>query len=202
MANKTRSSKRQIKPPARFNDHMSSAVSQKKDEMCTGTGDKGIKTASSIGMVGKGKNRAGVAMNVVSKGGKVTDESSVKEVNEDVNRNTGETKKKDLDVSVMDKDGEVSIGEGDNVVPITDKDGGKVNNEVNNGENNSVNSSANTRDNTVPKNTQRNTYARMVTKDVRIVNNRLSFVPTEISNEGNEIVIFYEDLVQKGSSQW
>jgi Tfp pilus assembly protein FimT len=90
---------------------------------------------------------------------------------------------------MMDKDGEVLVGNRDNTGPVTAKDDGKVNNEVNNGENNSVNSSTNTGDKNDPNKTQRNTYARMVTKDVRAVNNRLSFVPTEISNEGNEFVI-------------
>ncbi|GJX87693.1 RNA-directed DNA polymerase, eukaryota, reverse transcriptase zinc-binding domain protein [Tanacetum coccineum] len=46
------------------------------------------------------------------------------------------------------------------------------------------------------------TYAKMVTKDMKIVNNKLDFVPTVISKEGSEIVIFDEALVEKGSAQW
>nr|GEW22767.1 hypothetical protein [Tanacetum cinerariifolium] len=40
-------------------------------------------------------------------------------------------------------------------------------------------------------------YAKMVTKDIMIVNNKLDFVPTEISEEGSEIVIFDEALMDK-----
>ncbi|GJQ95931.1 RNA-directed DNA polymerase, eukaryota, reverse transcriptase zinc-binding domain protein [Tanacetum coccineum] len=46
------------------------------------------------------------------------------------------------------------------------------------------------------------TYAKMVTKDMQIVNNKLDFMPTEINEDGSEIVIFDEDLVDKGSVQW
>ncbi|GJW20731.1 hypothetical protein Tco_0031353 [Tanacetum coccineum] len=46
------------------------------------------------------------------------------------------------------------------------------------------------------------TYAKMVTKDLKIVDNKLSFVPTEINEEGGEIVIFDEALVDKGSAKW
>ncbi|PWA56332.1 hypothetical protein CTI12_AA420710 [Artemisia annua] len=47
-----------------------------------------------------------------------------------------------------------------------------------------------------------NTYARMVAKDIKSVDNKLSFVPTEISDEGSDIVIFDEELVNKGTAQW
>ncbi|GKD86137.1 hypothetical protein Tco_1357291, partial [Tanacetum coccineum] len=46
------------------------------------------------------------------------------------------------------------------------------------------------------------TYAKMVTKGMHIVNNKLYFIPTEINKDGSEIVIFDEDLVDKGSVQW
>ncbi|GJW39228.1 RNA-directed DNA polymerase, eukaryota, reverse transcriptase zinc-binding domain protein [Tanacetum coccineum] len=42
------------------------------------------------------------------------------------------------------------------------------------------------------------TYTKMVTKDMHIVNNKLDFIPTEINENGSEIVIFDEDLVDKG----
>ncbi|GKB00107.1 hypothetical protein Tco_0828100, partial [Tanacetum coccineum] len=44
--------------------------------------------------------------------------------------------------------------------------------------------------------------ALMVTvTDMKIVNNKLDFIPTEISKEGSEIVIFDEALVEKDSAQ-
>ncbi|GKG54067.1 hypothetical protein Tco_0557590, partial [Tanacetum coccineum] len=46
------------------------------------------------------------------------------------------------------------------------------------------------------------TYAKMVSKDVKMVNNKLDFVPTVFNEEGTEFVIFDEDLVEKGSAQW
>ncbi|GJY36109.1 RNA-directed DNA polymerase, eukaryota, reverse transcriptase zinc-binding domain protein [Tanacetum coccineum] len=46
------------------------------------------------------------------------------------------------------------------------------------------------------------TYAKMVTKGMQIVNNKLDFIPTEINEDGSEIMIFDEDLVDKGSVQW
>ncbi|PWA76477.1 hypothetical protein CTI12_AA233760 [Artemisia annua] len=42
----------------------------------------------------------------------------------------------------------------------------------------------------------------MVAKDIKSVDNKLSFVPTEISDEGSDIVIFDEELVNKGTAQW
>ncbi|PWA37166.1 hypothetical protein CTI12_AA593070 [Artemisia annua] len=61
-------------------------------------------------------------------------------------------------------------------------------------------------DNTEVKGSSRkyigNTYARMVAKDIKSVDNKLSFVPTEISDEGSDIVIFDEELVNKGTAQW
>ncbi|GJX43273.1 hypothetical protein Tco_0259949 [Tanacetum coccineum] len=45
------------------------------------------------------------------------------------------------------------------------------------------------------------TYAKMVTKDMKIVNNKLAFVPTIINEEGSEFVIFDETLVEKCSAQ-
>ncbi|GJW32974.1 RNA-directed DNA polymerase, eukaryota, reverse transcriptase zinc-binding domain protein [Tanacetum coccineum] len=45
----------------------------------------------------------------------------------------------------------------------------------------------------VTNNSQR-TYARMVTKDMKIVNNKLGFVPTMRNEEGSEIMIFDEAL--------
>ncbi|GJW60304.1 RNA-directed DNA polymerase, eukaryota, reverse transcriptase zinc-binding domain protein [Tanacetum coccineum] len=46
------------------------------------------------------------------------------------------------------------------------------------------------------------TYAKMVTKDLKLDDNKLDFVPTELNEEGDGIVIFDEALVDKGSSQW
>ncbi|GKC30974.1 hypothetical protein Tco_1038268 [Tanacetum coccineum] len=45
------------------------------------------------------------------------------------------------------------------------------------------------------------TYAKMVTTDMKIVNNKLDFIPTEISEEGGDIVIFDEAFVEKDSAQ-
>ncbi|GJZ52412.1 hypothetical protein Tco_0606927 [Tanacetum coccineum] len=45
------------------------------------------------------------------------------------------------------------------------------------------------------------TYVKMVTTDMKIVNNKLDFIPIEISEEGSEIVIFDEALVEKDSAQ-
>ncbi|GKA07497.1 RNA-directed DNA polymerase, eukaryota, reverse transcriptase zinc-binding domain protein [Tanacetum coccineum] len=50
-------------------------------------------------------------------------------------------------------------------------------------------------------NTQK-TYAKVVTKDLKVVNNKLDFIPTVINEEGSEFVIFDEDLVEKESAQW
>ncbi|GJX81118.1 RNA-directed DNA polymerase, eukaryota, reverse transcriptase zinc-binding domain protein [Tanacetum coccineum] len=44
--------------------------------------------------------------------------------------------------------------------------------------------------------------SKMVTKDMKIINNKLAFTPTVINEEGSEIVIFDEALVEKGSAQW
>nr|GEX17593.1 RNA-directed DNA polymerase, eukaryota, reverse transcriptase zinc-binding domain protein [Tanacetum cinerariifolium] len=46
------------------------------------------------------------------------------------------------------------------------------------------------------------TYANMVTKDMKVVHNKLDFVPTVINEEGSEFVIFDETLVEKGSAYW
>ncbi|GJQ91963.1 RNA-directed DNA polymerase, eukaryota, reverse transcriptase zinc-binding domain protein [Tanacetum coccineum] len=46
------------------------------------------------------------------------------------------------------------------------------------------------------------TYAKVVTKDMKIVDNKLNFIPTKINEEGSEIVVFDEALVAKGSAQW
>ncbi|GKA68338.1 reverse transcriptase domain, reverse transcriptase zinc-binding domain protein, partial [Tanacetum coccineum] len=45
-------------------------------------------------------------------------------------------------------------------------------------------------------------YANVVTKDVMYVDNKLNFIPTEVTDEGCEVVIFDEALVDKGSNQW
>ncbi|GJV17423.1 RNA-directed DNA polymerase, eukaryota, reverse transcriptase zinc-binding domain protein [Tanacetum coccineum] len=49
-------------------------------------------------------------------------------------------------------------------------------------------------------NTSQRTYAKMVTKDVKVVNNKLDFVPTVINEEGHEFVNFDENLVEKGTT--
>ncbi|GJZ21103.1 hypothetical protein Tco_0558142 [Tanacetum coccineum] len=51
-------------------------------------------------------------------------------------------------------------------------------------------------------NKSQRTYANMVTKDMKVVNNKLDFVHTVINEEGSEFVIFDETLVEKGSAQW
>ncbi|GJT03879.1 bifunctional inhibitor/plant lipid transfer protein/seed storage helical domain-containing protein [Tanacetum coccineum] len=45
-------------------------------------------------------------------------------------------------------------------------------------------------------------YANVVTKDVMYVDNKLNFIPTEVTDKGCEVVIFDEALVNKGSNQW
>ncbi|GJY92303.1 RNA-directed DNA polymerase, eukaryota, reverse transcriptase zinc-binding domain protein [Tanacetum coccineum] len=45
-------------------------------------------------------------------------------------------------------------------------------------------------------------HANVVTKDVKYADNKLNFIPTEVTKEGCEVVIFYEALVDKGSTQW
>ncbi|GJS92500.1 zinc knuckle CX2CX4HX4C containing protein [Tanacetum coccineum] len=45
-------------------------------------------------------------------------------------------------------------------------------------------------------------YANMVTKDLKIVDNKLNYIPTEINEEGSKVVVFDEALVDKGSGQW
>ncbi|GJT87226.1 hypothetical protein Tco_1068943 [Tanacetum coccineum] len=50
--------------------------------------------------------------------------------------------------------------------------------------------------------TSGSTYANMVTKELKDVDNKLSFVPTEVSDDGSEVVIFDEALVSKGNIQW
>ncbi|GJX34585.1 RNA-directed DNA polymerase, eukaryota, reverse transcriptase zinc-binding domain protein [Tanacetum coccineum] len=72
------------------------------------------------------------------------------------------------------------------------------------------NNEGNTYGTRVEKNSNRNmqgnndkkTYATMVSKDVKVVNNKLEFVPTVCSEEGDEFVIFDDKLVEKGSIQW
>nr|GEV37454.1 hypothetical protein [Tanacetum cinerariifolium] len=49
---------------------------------------------------------------------------------------------------------------------------------------------------------KRRTYAIVVNNDVMIADNKLSFIPTELNEEGSEVVIFDEALVDKGSAQW
>ncbi|GJT35155.1 hypothetical protein Tco_0925574 [Tanacetum coccineum] len=49
--------------------------------------------------------------------------------------------------------------------------------------------------------TEIDTYAKMVTQDLKIVDNKLSFVPTELNEEGGEIVIFDEAFMDKGNMQ-
>ncbi|GKB08859.1 RNA-directed DNA polymerase, eukaryota, reverse transcriptase zinc-binding domain protein [Tanacetum coccineum] len=51
-------------------------------------------------------------------------------------------------------------------------------------------------------NNNQKTYAKMVTKDLKVVNNNLDFVPTIINEEGSEFIIFDESLVEKRSAQW
>ncbi|GJZ17124.1 RNA-directed DNA polymerase, eukaryota, reverse transcriptase zinc-binding domain protein [Tanacetum coccineum] len=45
-------------------------------------------------------------------------------------------------------------------------------------------------------------YANVVTQDVKYADNKLNFIPTEVTEEGCEVVIFDEALVDKGSTQW
>ncbi|GJV78919.1 hypothetical protein Tco_1514789 [Tanacetum coccineum] len=44
-------------------------------------------------------------------------------------------------------------------------------------------------------------YANMVTKDLKVVDNKLNYIPTEINEEGSEVVVFDETLMAKGSGQ-
>jgi hypothetical protein len=202
MANKTRSSKRLVKLPARYNDQVKSTVSQEKVETSTGNGDKGIKTGLGKEMAGNKGEGIGVEKNVNEIGVKVVDVNSEKDVNIDADRDIVEPEKDKNDDNNVQK--EVEVPDVECVTSATNVASaiGKESNEVNIVGKNSVKSTVNSDNTSRYNNAQGNTYAKMVTKGTRTVDNRLSFVPTEISNEGSEIVIFDEDLVQKGSSQW
>ncbi|GJZ97390.1 RNA-directed DNA polymerase, eukaryota, reverse transcriptase zinc-binding domain protein [Tanacetum coccineum] len=46
------------------------------------------------------------------------------------------------------------------------------------------------------------TYAKMVTKGIQVTSNKLDYIPTELNEDGSEIIVFDEAMVDKGSVQW
>lgn len=75
--------------------------------------------------------------------------------------------------------------------------------EVTDVNNTDKNTEANTDTNTdKSKEVNRSSYANVVKQDVRKLQNKLMYVPTEIGEDGSEVVIFDAQLVTKGSVQW
>ncbi|GJU22273.1 RNA-directed DNA polymerase, eukaryota, reverse transcriptase zinc-binding domain protein [Tanacetum coccineum] len=97
----------------------------------------------------------------------------------------------------LDERCEVCLGEGINMSKCNsnDKRGVYVGKEMN------ENITAAGKNENKANNNQK-TYAKMVTKDLKVVNNNLDFVPTVINEEGSEFIIFDEALVEKRSAQW
>nr|GEZ73171.1 RNA-directed DNA polymerase, eukaryota, reverse transcriptase zinc-binding domain protein [Tanacetum cinerariifolium] len=99
---------------------------------------------------------------------------------------------KSMNDFVLD-DVSLDYGNHENVV-----DSGDVNKSVNNLNNDGNNEKHN--GNGVD--TNRGTYANQLIKDVIEVDNKLSFVPTSISENGTKVVIFFEELLHEGSRKW
>ncbi|PWA51380.1 hypothetical protein CTI12_AA463630 [Artemisia annua] len=51
-------------------------------------------------------------------------------------------------------------------------------------------------------NNENNTYAKMLKKDVNNVHKELVYIAPNVNKDGEETVVFYEEIVQKGSMKW
>ncbi|GJR37288.1 RNA-directed DNA polymerase, eukaryota, reverse transcriptase zinc-binding domain protein [Tanacetum coccineum] len=218
MLNKKRPSKRTPKLPNKFNDHIMSNLSKKRndsndiddfDAIRVGTEDK-VENFGEIRENSKEMDKEGVECvdEMIRTGAEVTG-NSIKNVGEE----SGETGKKvnkgvfgtsdkgnEYDVSGVDAEVESarrlskdpSVGNAGNSDPIIDCT--KI-------VNNNPDCDVMHKDNS---NTESNkkSYANKLTNGVNANDNELFFIPTVMKENGEKLVIFDEELVKEGSEKW
>ncbi|GJY76477.1 RNA-directed DNA polymerase, eukaryota, reverse transcriptase zinc-binding domain protein [Tanacetum coccineum] len=176
MSNKKRSTKRQVRVPVKFNDHVVGNLSQKRNDDCAEELNEQIRVLDEDPNI-KGGNDKNDLTNVI-------DEPNRGIVNENMVSNGVK--------SVVDKNDvvkEVVGTDGTNDVDVKDKLGTDSNGNKVQGNSNGV---------------QGETIVRPMRMLLRVwMNlNKLNFMPTGLNELGNEVVVFDEELVEIGSKKW
>lgn len=135
---------------------------------------------------------------VIGNRDKVMNTSAESEINDKVNSLDHNCTMEENENVISDDSNNVNVNSADEnsrnkMINVNDKEKDNVEDGTN------ASLKADTLEKTKPQN---NSYARIVKKDVKSINNKLNFVPTELTEEGSEVVVFDEELVNRGSVQW
>ncbi|GKA07021.1 hypothetical protein Tco_0686245 [Tanacetum coccineum] len=175
MSNKRRS-KRQVKLPVRYENHVVGSTSKK----ITGIDDEidvGRKEDSGLDSVG---------VDVVEDLG----EKELGEYDEGDGNNSGGIEDEMEHGSNTESENHVSTQTVNIEENVADRtiDNTKITDDISN--------------NGIGVNAGKKSYANMVNKNVGKISNKLDFVPTQVSPEGKVRVVFDEELVKEGSEKW